>query len=82
MFAILEMAIRTIHRTILEQIVSDFRVIVAVGAPGIWTVLEQGTSLPNIQRKEVKIQEMVTGSLIVYRPVPESWLGSMVPVYD
>jgi len=57
------------------------RVIVAVGGPGIWTVLEQGTSLADIQRKEVKVQEMVSGSLIVYRPAPESWLGSMVPEY-
>jgi hypothetical protein len=82
MSAISGTAIQIIHRTILEVIFSNCRVIVLVTAPGVWTVLEQGTSLPNIQRKVVKVQEMVSGSLIVYRSVPETWLGSMEPVYD
>jgi len=54
-------------------------VIVAVIGSGVWEVLEQGGSLSKIRRKLVKVEEMVEGKIVVYRPVPKAWLGSLVP---
>ena len=55
------------------------RVIVAVKGAGVWEIVEQGASLPKIEKKAIKIAEMVEGNLIVYRVVPETWMGSLVP---
>jgi hypothetical protein len=52
---------------------------VAVNGAGIWEILQQGTSLLKIEQKVLKIDEMVEGKLIVYRPVPKTWLESLVP---
>ena len=62
---------------------ADFRVVTGTRGGGVADILHQNVGgVRKVQKGELILDEMVSGKLWIYRPVWESWAGSLEPKWE
>jgi hypothetical protein len=62
---------------------TDFRIVTGRRPDGSFDLLHQNVGgVRKVQKGELILDEMVGGKLWVYRPVYESWAGSLEPKWQ
>jgi hypothetical protein len=64
-------------------LVANCRVVTGMRGDGVMDILHQNVSgVRKVQKGELNLDEMMGGKLWIYRPVWESWAGSLEPKWE